>query len=631
MNDEELNELYKRVNELIKSQRTTKANINNSERILIEVANNILTFYDLMDNKKRLNDILGKIGNELIRKHKNEILKNNKNNKPINKTMDLLYKIHAKTLLETDQRPDLPEFFSKDYFRDVLVNGYKTDVDNYIFDEKIINFLEKLGESDFSVEKPEEYRSIIDAIVIDQLRNNTKVQGDKRVSENKTIINILIQYARSLSANKSNLEVRSIIDLMEENFSDYIDSLPENDRNFILERINKYGAFKAQALSKDITQYTSYADFINGINQVMVQQDPNAPHIPVPRVIVNSGSKTDNVMSDDRKFKAIQDAITYLRQKYNPNITVKEILVGYQPPFKGYILFPIEKVNYALDMKNRRDNDVNCDNFVISEIFGNTQGAALYIMTKNKSDYVFSMTNPANPGKNNGPSTRLGARFSGNGILSVRHDTGPQYETTLIERLDALIQNPTLSSRTYKKPKKNKSKTTITRAKSGIKAASAKQNKTSIFYNLGIDMAELNNAPSDMNSLEEYVSETRKDMMFKYGNDPKKVPEVKLLDYCLKEIFIKGKDSVTIANELASQYGIDPTQMIIYMKAKTIGVASLDQEYVKDSLRVMYKKETEKLKNARKGIKITIEEKEEELNSLRDRMSKIKDMFTWEK
>ncbi|MCR5186292.1 MAG: hypothetical protein K6D97_04155 [Clostridia bacterium] len=116
----------------------------------------------------------------------------------------------------------------------------------------------------------------------------------------------------------------------------------------------------------------------------------------------------------------------------------------------------IIRLKNAVDI-SKENGELNKDdgvgsNLLMSEIFGNTKGGALYIMRKDVADGVYSVTHLNRPGTNNGPATRTDSKNGTSGLVTVNHYTMAGYLgylSMVFDALDDIIADPTINRHYY--------------------------------------------------------------------------------------------------------------------------------------------------------------------------------------
>ena len=652
MSKEELSEFLNKLRVTIRANKSTKSSVRFSDGYMERLAFSLLDHYDTVQDKETARKALEVLGDELIKSHNGDKLDDlSKLKDSYKKGSELIYRIHAKTLIEGNAK--IPDNISIRYIKSLLIQKGTTNASNLLFDNNIVNFLIRLGESNFSIEKPDEYEKLIGDLLIDPIQNNPTLAQDPRISHNRGLLDIAIQYVRSLdkNPNRSDIDSVKVLKTIKNVFGEYIDSLPEAEKAYIEKRLNKYSAFEFKSLKKDITAYTSFAEFMaDTSSKAQIMQDPVAPHTVYPVNPINHGSKVDNVMMDDDKFRAIQDAVLRLRQR-NPLISVGTVLVGVQDPFKGYILFPLENIQYQVeyDAKNAATSQIG-SNLLMSEIFGNTKGGALYIMTKQNADQVFSVTDPNQIGTNNGPGTRTISKTNRPGLVTVHHYTQAGfagYESMVFDAVDDIVANPSIN-REYRRPRVNIRRPVGNPTPNhnrpqgnGTRANGATARPVQIIYNvqtsrnpsdfddLGICVDDLRAVKTGPSEIVQYSDELVADVQNKYANGQgvQDAKEFKLLDHVIEKMFIDGQSMQDICLDIANKYGVDPMQAFIYVKGVTGSMAKLDPTHATEKLKSLYRTEIDRMKKEMEDMKLSKASKETRLEELTKRAEEIKKMY----
>lgn len=619
MTSESLKEYKTYITKIVRDRNSTRNRIKGMEKFLLESANKFLASYEQISDNETLNKILEEIANEIIRSHRGEILDDLADLEKTYKKMGTIYKIHSRVLI--DGRMDIPKNFSSRYLQGIIETRFGQDMpDNILYDEKIVDLLQRMGETFVdSSERYTKYIKIIEEFVIDQLKNNPDLKNDPKINSNPNIVKIVVQYARALSmrADKSQLEVNEALSLINTNFSEYISGLLPRDQEFINSAIGKFSPFKLRYLKKDITDYQSFDEFMENAQIKELSHAPVEEHVPNPLPIVNHKTKTDNVMSNDNKFKAIQKAIVHLRET-NPNITVGNVLIGYQDPFKGYIIFPLEKTIGDIQQGKKEIDSEYGTNIAISDVFSNVKGGALYVMNKNNIEKVFSVENSEGIIQNNGPATRTIAKRSIPGVVTVHHYTQQGmdgYQTMVNQAVDNLIANPDIIDKEYKVPNK-----TI----KGVKGTKKRD------LSPKINFEDVKKAPKtvDNDTVKEYMSATLESMQEEYRSKTSKPPCYSILDYCLRQMVFEGMTLYSITEQLAKEHNQDSFQMFNYVRANVAAANDMDKSYVTKSLVKMYRKEIKALNRRKQQLSEKVETKTMEEKQLRENIMRTKEFFS---
>ena len=516
----EIDDLKKKKNEIRKLIRDQKSSIRKGYgniSYLIYEANEILNSYDISNDSPILNDILREIGDEIMRVKGAEKFDDLENWIKTQKgeTRELITKIHSNTLFDNKE---IPFNMSLEYLRRIL-SARVTKDNPSIYDEKTVNFIYKMGDSEFSVQNTDKYREIVENIIVYPLENDLSISQDSKIIKNPNIVKILLDYAGSYKLDSDALNIKLVIDLIEDKFEEYLKNLSPNDRiNYDkrVQRVKNFKAFKVQQLSNDICSYSSFDEFMENIPQRKVEQEAIPPAQGTRNAFRSGTSRKDNVMSNDEKFNGIRNLVEHLRKK-DKNIAVKNVLVGYQKPFKDYIMFPIDNTN-----------------LVALEAFNNNKGAALYLMDKDVVNEVLSIKDSGSTIKNNNaPSTRRDAKVL-SGVVTVEHNTKipfSEYEKMIFEAAEQLIANPRYNNN-YKsansKDINSKKEKTI---KTPIQAKRESKNVIDKFgYDkLGINIEKVKAEESIVIPINtEDVEKTKKELIKDYKN-PTKLPTLRLL------------------------------------------------------------------------------------------------------
>ena len=622
MTKEELAELKAIVIKYLREGKTVKASPKVNLNYIEVCAEKLLNNYDSMEDKEATLTILEAIGNHIIEKKgatATELTDLNDLDKSYRREAELLRKIHAKTLIEGNSQ--IPANFSKKYFDEmILIHGFNAPT--LIEDAEVVSFIRKLGESEFAMEKPEDFKGIVEDFIMYPLQNLADPAGNPRISQNSDLLRISIQYLRSLDESKTaDIDMKLLVSTIRKVFGSYIETLSPKEREVLEEDFNKYSGFVYRALTKDITEYASYEEFMRdaGLVSTVVEQDPVEEHDTDPRPREHQNENQDNVMSNEDKFKAIQDAVENLRE-VNPRISVGPLLVGVQPPFTNYVLFPLQNRTEMVV----EGNPTSGSNLVFSEVFNNTRGGALYIMTKQNADYVFSFTDPNNPGTNNGPATRTSAKSNRPGVVTIHHYTGDGYFgylTMVLQALNTIRQNPD-ANREYRRTNDRMMELFADYNHRGLRTNTNP-------LDLIVDIDELRRVPADATQHNNYVDSRISTLKTKYQDKKgaEGAEEFKLLDYVLEEIFINGRSHSEICQEIADTYGVDKQQAIAYVRGTAQGISRLDPTHATELLKKLYTNEINRLNQEVRSMKMDAADRVNRIRQLEKSREELSELY----
>ena len=636
MSLQELQKIKLEINAAIRSNKAARPKDKYTLSQLPFIANQILAIYKEHPEKAVLNDILTEIADYMIKVNHGEKLDDLRDIK-MESTFkkETLYSIHALTLFEGNK--EIPKNFSIGYFAELIntrKGTSKTDVDKLIYDEEVLKFIENLGK-DFRIKNPKQYLDIVSAVVYNPIKNNPSIAADPRVNENERILNILVNYARAYKdladEQKVNrdLEIGEIVSIIQIDFASLIGKMLPGFWDVLKNKIQDcFDGLQLQRLPRDITSYTSYADFITDVNKNIVNPVGPAPHTVQPRVILNQGSHAGG-MSDDDKFLAIQNLVKKLRQK-DPDLVIPTVWVGYKSPFEGYIVFPFEKRHLANlePMKEREEGSVY--SVVISDTFDD-KGGCFRVMDRGSVTAVLGSDRNAKGPYIQGAPTRT-ASNSIQGVIAMEHTRKRgfnYYEEMIEEGVEEVKINPTVSFGKILRLKITDTKGINARIKNR-QAQQAQQKATTTpvapvqqtttvvkpavpatpkfptdkfgYDKFGINLVELR--LTDPYTSTNGKQQARKrvqivaDMKAKYGYG--RNPGLDLLDYCLEEMLVSGKHMVDIVSELAAkpEYSHIPdarNKMYAYVKNMVVVAVDNDPDYPNEKMKEIYEREIKAL------------------------------------
>lgn len=634
----ELVQIRRTVNNAIKSMGTTKPSDKDTINQLPNIASQILKIYDKSENKAVLTAILDDIANYMIKSNDGEELEDlNDLNKRLKGKMKILYGIHARTLFEGNK--PIPKNLSVGYLEEILSTrreaGLFTET-NALYDVEVLKFVENLSK-DFRVENKETYLEIVNEMIYKPLVQNPEMLKDERINQSKSVLTALVDYVRTYKdvsdekGENHDYDLAKVIVLIKSNFNDLMEKISPNYWETLSKKLEDcFDGFAFAMPSKDITQYSSFAEFIDDINTQQINTVAPLSHVPVPRIVINQRPSTKG-MSDDDKFKAIQELVKKQRGS-SPDLIIPTILVGYKAPFEGYIVFPFERQS-VFDKTPRDNEDDRTYNLVISDTFGTSKGGSFRTMTRSNIPVVLGSDRNAQGPAVQGVAMRKDS-YNIPGVIAVDHrrDNGFGYYVEMIdEAVNELKDNPTacfgkslkvkISELNGKAPVNNTVYKTAAPKAPQVPQVPAQAPSTPIvqprvivngnptdkngYDKLGINLEKVyrsapiksSNAPRQEMARNIMI----KDLKDQYGYG--RNPGLDLLDYCLEEMLISGKNMVEIVQDLAEREEYKsisgPTKaekdlafnrMYSYVKNMIIVAVDNDPDYPNEKMKEIYEK-----------------------------------------
>lgn len=237
----------------------------------------------------------------------------------------------------------------------------------------VFRLLNQLSKSNLYYHQSSEYQKIIEDTIMAKL----EVEPDLKI-ENPDILPILTSYAISLKKDgKFNEAIENFKFVKSRLAGGILSSQQFKEFEEEFEKLNVINNdYITKDLSKDITEYTSFKEFLDElIQKEQVELKRGFASGNGNPVGTSKNSKTPhNIMSDEDKFRAIQELVRALRKeepqvgKLNPSdIAVRRIGIGKD----GYYIIPIIGTNIS-----------------IYEQFNNDREAALYIVRNEEIEKV---------------------------------------------------------------------------------------------------------------------------------------------------------------------------------------------------------------------------------------------------